>query len=127
MRKKDSIFGLRFIPRFLCCLMFATWPPGPASSPALSSIFCCTPHSSASARTRLTPARLVLPHTAGAAAAAASCELRPQTSRKNLSRLATQGRPDQHQHQCKSRSRDSEEKGNNKYILLLNLIIILKA
>ena len=40
------------------------------------------------------PARL---DSAGAAAAAASCELRPQTSRKNLSRLAIQGRPDQHQ------------------------------
>ena len=34
MRKKDSIFRLRSIPRFLCCLMFASWPPGPASSPA---------------------------------------------------------------------------------------------
>ena len=39
----------------------------------------------------------VSPAQVGAAAAAASCELRPQTSRKNLSELAIQGRPDQPQ------------------------------
>ena len=122
--EKDSIFRLGCIPRFLCCLMFASWPPGPASSPARPCpVFFAALLAPPPALASPGPSRPL--HPAGAAAAAASCELRPQTSRKNLSRLATQGRPDQPSTSARAGAEISEEKGNDKY-LTFNLIFIKK-
>ena len=50
LNKNNPLINLFCIPRFLCCMMFATRSHSQQSARSLSrpgpSIFCCTPHSS---------------------------------------------------------------------------------